>query len=76
MVTEKKGPHKPKRYLTFAQLRERWGGVSSMFVERRIREDPDFPKAMRFRGGRIRLFDEEEVEAYERKAVAGNVERK
>jgi hypothetical protein len=60
---------KPKRYLTVVQLRERWGNVSQMFVERRMRSDPDFPKAMKFPRGRLRLFDESEVEEYERKAV-------
>jgi hypothetical protein len=41
-----------------------------MFIERRMRNDPNFPKAMQFPGGRLRLFDEDQIEAYERNAVA------
>jgi len=61
---------KPKRYLTVNELRERWGGVSQMFIERRLQADPSFPKPMRFPGGRLRLFDEEAIEKYERAAVS------
>jgi len=61
---------KSKRYLTVAELRHRWGNVSQMFIERRLQYDPDFPKPMKFPGGRLRLFDEEAIENYERKAVA------
>jgi predicted DNA-binding transcriptional regulator AlpA len=62
-----------KRYLTFKQLRQRWGGVSHMFIERRLKDDPKFPKPVRFRGTRIRLVDEEEIEKYERDAVVAGV---
>jgi hypothetical protein len=31
-------------YLQTAQLRARYGGVSHMWVERRLAGDPDFPK--------------------------------
>jgi predicted DNA-binding transcriptional regulator AlpA len=56
-----------KRYLRVIDLRERWH-VSQMFIERRLRE-PDFPKAIRLPGSRIRLFDETEIEAYEKACV-------
>jgi hypothetical protein len=67
MVTAKP---KPNRYLTVNSLRERWGGVSQMFIERRLQDDPNFPRPMRFPGGRLRLFDEEAIEKYERAAVS------
>jgi hypothetical protein len=60
---------KPKRYLTFNQLRERWGNCSAMFVERKLKSDPSFPKPMRLSGARLRLFDEDDVERYERASV-------
>jgi hypothetical protein len=58
---------KPKRFLTFKQLQERWGNCSFMFLERKLREDPQFPKPIKV--GRRRLIDEELIEAYERSAV-------
>ena len=65
-----------KRFLTVKQLRQRWGGVSQMFIERKIWGDPAFPKFIRLgqggtNKGRIRLFDEAEIEAYERLSVRG-----
>jgi hypothetical protein len=59
---------RPKRFITVPELRERWGGVSQMFVERKIKEDPTFPTI--YRMSRHRLFDLDEVEAYERRSVA------
>ena len=56
-----------KQYLRVADLKKRWN-VSTMFIERRTRM-PDFPKAIRMPGSRIRMFDEAEIEAYEKKAV-------
>jgi hypothetical protein len=56
------------RYLTVAQLKERWGNVSTMFIERRTRE-LGFPPAMRLRGSRIRLFNEADIEKYERASL-------
>jgi predicted DNA-binding transcriptional regulator AlpA len=58
-----------RRYLTFHQLCERWGGCSLMTLENKLRKDPNFPKAIKLPGGRLRLFLEEEVERYERAAV-------
>jgi hypothetical protein len=57
-------------FLTFPQLCERWGGVSHMFPERLLREDPRFPKIYRFGpNGRIRFVKLADVEAYERRNV-------
>jgi predicted DNA-binding transcriptional regulator AlpA len=60
---------KPKKFLTVAQICARWGDRSTMFVERKLRDDPRFPRPMKL-GGRLRLFDEAEIEAYERGFVA------
>jgi hypothetical protein len=57
-----------KRFITFPQLAERWGNCSDMYVERRLRADPNFPKVYRF-GGRVRFLDLTEVERYERSKV-------
>jgi hypothetical protein len=59
-----------KKYLTSGQLRERWGNCSHMFIQRRIKSDPLMPRPKRFGGSRIRFFDIEEIEAYERLGVA------
>lgn len=57
-----------KKYLSTNQLRERWGGVSHMFIQRRVHEDPRFPKPKKF-GGRIRFWLETEIEEYEAACV-------
>jgi predicted DNA-binding transcriptional regulator AlpA len=62
---------KPKKYLTVAQLCERWGDRSHMFIERKLRTDPNFPQPMRL-CGRLRLFDEDAIEAYERSFITGD----
>src|SRR5258706_5036940 len=54
-----------KLYLTTAQLCKRWGGCSHMFIERRLKTDPRMPRPMKL-GGRGRLFDLDQNEAYER----------
>jgi hypothetical protein len=57
----------PKHYLRVADLKTRWR-VSTMFIER-ITRQPGFPKAIRMPGSRIRLFAEDEIEAYEKAAI-------
>jgi hypothetical protein len=57
-----------KRYLTVNMLRERWGDCSHMLIERKLRDDPTFPRYIKV--GKARLFDEDDVEAYERAAAA------
>lgn len=60
------------RFMTVRQLRDRWGGVSHMFIERKIKEDPRFPKPQKL-GSTIRFFRIDEVEAYERQCARGEV---
>jgi predicted DNA-binding transcriptional regulator AlpA len=55
-----------KVYLTAAQLRERYGGVSHMWIERRLKSDPAFPRPKKFGGSALRMFALDEIEAYER----------
>jgi predicted DNA-binding transcriptional regulator AlpA len=62
-------PGKTDKYLTAIQLRQRWGGCSHMFIERRLASDPDFPRPIKL-GGRKRLFALDQVEKYERKFIA------
>jgi hypothetical protein len=56
------------KYLTMAQVCERYGNCSPITIERRLQNDPDFPKPMHF-GKRMRLFAENKLEAYERLRV-------
>ena len=55
-------------YISVAQLRARYGGVSHMFIERRLAADKDFPKPIKF--GRLRFFKIDELIRWERKAAA------
>jgi len=60
-------PSKTKTYLTAEQLRARYGGVSHMWIERRMKADPNFPQPMYM--GRFRFWDLDKIEAFERAAV-------
>jgi predicted DNA-binding transcriptional regulator AlpA len=60
--------HTPdKKYLTVPQLRARWS-CSHMLIERRLRDDPEFPQPIRL-GSARRLWDLSEIEAYEKRAA-------
>jgi predicted DNA-binding transcriptional regulator AlpA len=61
-------PESKKRYLTAGQLRERYGGRSHMWIERRLQDDPTFPKPTKF--GRLRFWDEAALEKWERSHAA------
>ena len=61
---QRKRRKRTKRYLTAAQLRQRYGNVSHMWLERRLKNDPAFPRALKL--GRLRFFDEAELERWER----------
>jgi predicted DNA-binding transcriptional regulator AlpA len=63
------------RYLTATQLRARWGGVSHMFLERRLKDDPNFPKPIRLSASASawRLWALDDVEAYERACATRSV---
>jgi hypothetical protein len=63
-----------RRFITFVDLCKRWGDCAHMTVEFKIRKDPNFPRIYTM-GGRIRLFDLEEVEAYERASVVSPTHR-
>lgn len=62
-----RGPPSATKFITVAQLCERYGGVSFMWIERRLKDDPTFPKPVKF--GRLRFFDIDEVIAWERAQV-------
>jgi hypothetical protein len=57
-----------RQFIGVPELRERWNGCSHMFVERKIKNDPSFPKVYRI--GRHRFFDLDEIEVYEQRHVA------
>jgi len=58
-------------YLTANQLRARYGGVSHMWLWRRIHDhSTGFPQPKYF--GRLRFWDSREIEAWERTAAAAS----
>jgi predicted DNA-binding transcriptional regulator AlpA len=67
-------PKSPMRLLGMKELKARWG-CSNMFIERRLRSDPDFPKPLRFTRSKIRKFVQAEVEAYEQIAMNRGMSR-
>ncbi len=56
-------------YLSVAQIRERFGGVSQMWVERKIAGDPSFPRPIKFGGKMFRFFLLSELVEWERSAA-------
>jgi hypothetical protein len=54
-------------FISVQQLRARYGSVSLMWVNRRLKNDPKFPKPQYF--GRLRFWKIADLEAYERDAV-------
>lgn len=66
----------PRRYLTRAQVRRRYGDVSDMWIHRRLAGDPRFPRPLVIAGRQF--FDLAELDAYDealrREAAAGTQE--
>lgn len=60
-------------YLTAPQVCQRYGNVSHMWLEDRLKLDATFPKPYRFGGnGRMRFFKVDELVAWERATAAKN----
>jgi predicted DNA-binding transcriptional regulator AlpA len=53
----------PRRYLTSAQVLERYGGRSQMWLWRRLKYDPRFPKPLKISGRQY--FDEEALDRFD-----------
>jgi len=60
---------KRKQFLTMRQLQARWGNCSHMTIERRMKADRNFPRPILLPQARVRLWDEEQIEKYERASV-------
>jgi predicted DNA-binding transcriptional regulator AlpA len=57
--------------ITAAQLKRRWGQVSDMFLWRKLRDDPNFPRPLLMGGKNSRRFWYlSEIVAYERTLIA------
>lgn len=59
-------PNAEAVYVTARQLRHRYGGVSHMWIERRLAAG-NFPTPIYF--GRLRYWRLDEIEAFERRAA-------
>jgi predicted DNA-binding transcriptional regulator AlpA len=57
-------------FITSRQLRNRYGGVSHMWIERRLVGDPEFPKPVYF--GARRFWALLAIEAWERTRAANS----
>ena len=65
-VDEETRETKGKKFIGTAKLCARWDDCSAMTIERKLRDDESFPKPYYIT--RVRMWDLEEIEAYERKA--------
>lgn len=55
------------KFATAPQVCARYGGRSHMWLERKLKQDPKFPKPRR--SGRLRFFKISELEEYEQALV-------
>lgn len=60
-------------FATSAEVRRRYGGVSDMWLHRRLADDPDFPKPLVIR--RRRFWRLSDLVAWERKQAAATPAR-
>lgn len=58
----------PNALIRTSQLRARYGGVSHMWVERRLKDDPTFPRPIYI--ARLRFWRLGELAAWERDVAA------
>jgi predicted DNA-binding transcriptional regulator AlpA len=65
-------PTQPKRkhYSTARQVRERYGDRSGMWLWRKLKYDPKFPRPMSM-GKNLRLFDDDELDRYDASLKGG-----
>lgn len=54
-------------WLTSAQVCARYGGMSKMWLWRRVKDDPKFPKPRYF--GRLQMYSVEALNKYDRSAT-------
>jgi predicted DNA-binding transcriptional regulator AlpA len=54
-------------WVTMAQLRVRYGGMSQAWLENKIKLEPDFPRPHYFGASNLRFFRLSEVEDFERR---------
>ena len=59
---------KPDIYLRTRQVRARYGGCSHMFIERRLANDPTFPRPVFL--GRMRFWKLADLEEWEKAQAA------
>jgi hypothetical protein len=52
------------RWLSGKQVRDRYGGKSEMWLFRKLRDDPDFPRP-RY-SGHLKIFSVDQLDEYER----------
>ena len=60
-------------FISAPQVCDRYGGRSHMWLERKLQNDPEFPRPKYF--GRLRFFEISELENYERSSAARPVEK-
>lgn len=53
-----------KSYSTAVQVRQRYGGRSAMWLWRKLKVDPKFPRPLDM-GPNLKLFDDDELNAYD-----------
>jgi predicted DNA-binding transcriptional regulator AlpA len=63
-------PKEQRVFLTTRQVRHRYGGVSHMWIERRLLDDPDFPKPVYF--GRRRFWLLAALKTWERRRATNS----
>jgi hypothetical protein len=63
MPPDKTAQRRPRRYVTAIQLRARYGGRSHVWLWRKLKRDPNFPKPFYMDG--FRYWDEADLDQYD-----------
>jgi predicted DNA-binding transcriptional regulator AlpA len=77
VMTSKLGPQRvvpiptDAVWITTNQVLARYGGMSQMWLHRKLENNPSFPKPVKF--GRLKFWRLSSLEAYEQAVIAGEV---
>jgi hypothetical protein len=63
-TTPRKRRSRKRSYSTSRQVRERYGGRSQMWLWRKLKYDPKFPRPL-LMGKNLHLFDDEALDSYD-----------
>jgi hypothetical protein len=71
-MTDIAQPQKRKSYSTAAMVKARYGGRSDMWLWRKLKMDPTFPRPMVTPNSHLRLWDDDQLDDYDEACMAAS----